>query len=262
MLSPVRAEVFNFASPLITIPSSAIFSPCFITIISPIFTSSGFTFNTSFPFFRFAYSGFISIKFPIDFLELLTAISSSILPISYNNITINPSCTLFVKYAPIHDIVTKKFSFIVFDLYSNLMEFEIVLNNNIKYPKIIKIFEISFLKTSIPKIDGIVPIINLITSKITLLFFSVSVSSNTFTLGSTDFTIDETVFFTSFSIDVSTVSIRFGKLTVAFSILESLFNFASILFAQFAQSKLFNLYLYLIYMFTSYLKYFFYMIIS
>ena len=49
MDSPVKAEVSIKELPSTTIPSKGIFSPGFITIVSPIFTSSGFTFS-NFPF--------------------------------------------------------------------------------------------------------------------------------------------------------------------------------------------------------------------
>ena len=80
--SPVKEAVFKLAVPFTTTPSSGIFSPCFATTISPTFTSDGSTISISSPFFRLAYSGLISIKSDIDFLVLLIAFSSRILPIS------------------------------------------------------------------------------------------------------------------------------------------------------------------------------------
>ena len=82
LLSPVKALVFNLASPLTIIPSRGIFSPCLMIIISFIFTSSGSTLVVVLFSFKLAYSGLISIRSLIDFLELLMAMLSSIFPIS------------------------------------------------------------------------------------------------------------------------------------------------------------------------------------
>ena len=62
-----------------------------ILIVSPILTSSGLTLIYSLFFNKLAYSGLIFISSLIDLRELLTAIDSKTLPISYNTITINPS---------------------------------------------------------------------------------------------------------------------------------------------------------------------------
>ena len=62
MLSPVNAEVFNIVLPSTTSPSIGIFSWGLITMISPIFTSSGLTFSTA-PFLStLAKSEFISSR--------------------------------------------------------------------------------------------------------------------------------------------------------------------------------------------------------
>jgi len=72
--SPVREEVLIELEPSIITPSRGIFSPGLTIIISLIFTSFGFTVN-SFPSrMTLAYSGFISIRFVIDFRLLPTAI--------------------------------------------------------------------------------------------------------------------------------------------------------------------------------------------
>ena len=72
--SPVRAEVSTIEEPSITIPSRGTLSPGLTTIMSPISTSSGSTTSISFPIFKFAMSGLISINDEIDFLDLPTAI--------------------------------------------------------------------------------------------------------------------------------------------------------------------------------------------
>ena len=62
ILSPVRATVFKAELPSMTTPSRGTFSPGRITIVSPIFTSSGETAST-FPFLStFATSGLIFIR--------------------------------------------------------------------------------------------------------------------------------------------------------------------------------------------------------
>ena len=73
MDSPDKAEVSTAEHPLITKPSRGILSPGFITITSPILTSSGATLIISLPCFKLAYSGLIAISEAMDFLELLTA---------------------------------------------------------------------------------------------------------------------------------------------------------------------------------------------
>ena len=81
MDSPVNADVSIKASPFITLPSKGTFSPGFITIISPIFTSFGYFFIILSSCFTFANSGFIFIKLSIDFFDLSSAYSSNISPI-------------------------------------------------------------------------------------------------------------------------------------------------------------------------------------
>ena len=72
--SPVSADVSTIEEPSITIPSRGTLSPGLTTIMSPISTSSGSTTSISFPIFKLATSGLISINDEIDFLDLPTAI--------------------------------------------------------------------------------------------------------------------------------------------------------------------------------------------
>ena len=71
--SPVRAAVSTNDSPSVTTPSSGIFSPALITMISPIFTSSGSTSFIPSGVSRFAYSGAILIISAIEALDFPTA---------------------------------------------------------------------------------------------------------------------------------------------------------------------------------------------
>ena len=125
------------------------------------------TFSIPLFFFKFAYSGFIFIKSEIDLRDLLIALSSKIFPISYKVITIRPSKCSPTKYAPIDEIVIKKFSFILCDFINNFPAFLAVLYNKIAYPKIIIIvvntlFPILFSIYK-PSKAIIIPMINLAT---------------------------------------------------------------------------------------------------
>ena len=109
-VSPVNAEVSSIELPSQIIPSSGILSPGFICIISPIFTSSGFT-SCSFPsLITHAMSGLIFIKSEIDFLDLSVAMSSKSSPISYKSITSTASGYSPMAKAPTVAIAIKKFS--------------------------------------------------------------------------------------------------------------------------------------------------------
>ena len=163
LLSPVNAELSSSAAPLITFPSSGIFSPAFTTIISPIFTSSGKTFFTSSFIFILAYSGLISIKLEIDFLVLLTALASNIFPISYKVITITPSIPFPTKYAPIDDTTIKVFSSKTLFFVTCLNPFTAVLESNI-----INETTVQILHTKSPKLPYI-PIKNITSPKINLI---------------------------------------------------------------------------------------------
>ena len=86
-LSPVRATVSRLDLPSITIPSIGTFSPGRITIISPTFTLSGATVNSSPSRSTCAVSGRISIRCDMDIRLRPSATSSNISPIWKNSIT-------------------------------------------------------------------------------------------------------------------------------------------------------------------------------
>ena len=71
--SPVSADESIKVFPDNIIPSRGTLSPGFITIISPILTSSGDTCTILLSLSKLAYSAFISISSDIDFLDLFTA---------------------------------------------------------------------------------------------------------------------------------------------------------------------------------------------
>ena len=86
-----------------------------------------------------------------------------------------------VKYAPIQDIVTKRFSLIVLDFINNLIAFIVVLLSRIMYPKMMNILAGRPFKIKIPINDKIVPIINLNISLLVsflLLVFSFNCNIN------------------------------------------------------------------------------------
>ena len=219
LLSPVNAELSTCASPLITTPSNGIFSPVFTIIISPIFTSSGFTFLISSLIFKFAYSGFIFIKSDIDFLVLFTAFDSNIFPISYNVITIIPSDIFPTKYAPIADITIKVFSSKTLFFVTCFQAFFDVLYNNTTKEIIVNILVIIVPKFPIKAIKYIaIPITILAISESLCSSFSCffSPSSRTSTSGSNFFTISVTSFF-AFGLSDLNVNFKVEKLTITSS---------------------------------------------
>ena len=119
--SPVSEEVSSIVLPSTIMPSTGIFSPFFTTRMSFTLTSLTSILMILLPSFLLAYASLMSSKFFIDFLELLRAFSSSILPIVYRVMTMIPSMTLPIIRAPRHDILIKAFSLMVLLLISNLM---------------------------------------------------------------------------------------------------------------------------------------------
>jgi len=71
--SPVSAAVLSDDFPSLTMPSSGTFSPGLTSIRSPGFTLAGSTSLIPSAVFKLATSGFMSMSWVIDFLDLPTA---------------------------------------------------------------------------------------------------------------------------------------------------------------------------------------------
>ena len=245
LLSPVNAELFIWAFPFITIPSSGIFSPVFTSITSPIFTSSGVTCFHSSPCFKFAYSGFMFIKSDIDFLVLLTAFDSRIFPISYNVITINPSEFFPTKYAPIADTTISIFSSNTLFLNSCLNPFLAVLYSNITNAIIVNTLltiVLNFPTIAIRYIAIPITILAISFPLCTSLSWFSSPSSNTSTSGS-NFRTSFVISFLGLGLSVLNVNFSVEKLTTTSSYPSVFAISSSTFFAHAAQSNPSNVYL-------------------
>ncbi len=108
--SPVSAEVSTADIPSSTTPSRGIRSPGFTSIISPTLTSAGETLLSPPGVFILAYSGLISIRSAMDFLDRFTARSCKNSPALKNSITATASGYSLIAKAPSVDMLINRFS--------------------------------------------------------------------------------------------------------------------------------------------------------